>query len=620
MANQVIAAFATYLVAFLAISLGALIGARRPAVALAAGWGLAVMALVIFGTLTDYGLSSILVGLAGLSLCGLFRWRRLDWHAALPVLVLGLPYLAIAASLTPAGYDEYAHWLPNILYLERYDHFPSLAGSQSISIHPGYPYGSAIIGLAVSRLTGLLAETAVINWNALLNLALGGLACETILRRTAVTSRWRAAAIGLLATGILSPAFVASLYLSNYGDAITGQLAAIMAAAILFDGLAPSRWTDCLVIGLTASAVVSIRQDSFSIFGIVLIAWAILLIWRAQGRPSPVHLLRLGASLPAPLITWWLWNRYQLVQIPRGVAEILPWEAWHWPELPAMLRSILTVLAQKCGYTLVLACTLGFGLFHRKISPQTRESALFGALIGLGHIASMVGIYLAVETGGEPARVAPEFWRFTQHIAPAVILCALPLLPVEWITARRMRYVPVLALLIECAAFPWLRVDAPNPKHAAYADLRRIGQNLADWLPSDARLSMVETNAQAGMIPEIFFLRYRYLALRPQTAPGDIFLVADNPPKVVTIDATMPKAARFDGIPADVDFAWIADGGAASSRIMGMDLPSGQSYLLRRDGDRFLVQSKWPRRLADQPNGNKTSPLQPLLSLLGGRA
>ncbi|PKU25227.1 hypothetical protein [Telmatospirillum siberiense] len=599
MSEHLIVAAATYLVAILVMSLGALIGVRRPAMALVVGWGIATLTLVLLGTVGGMALSPVLAALAVLGLCGLFRWRRLEWRAAFPVLVLGLPYLAIAASITPAGYDEYSQWLPNILYLVRYDHFPSLGGDPSISIHPGYPHASAFVGLAVSRLTGILAETAVINWNALLNLAVGGLASEMILARSVTSNRWCSAAIGLLANGILSPAFVPAMYLSNYGDAITGQVAAIMVGEILLGGIAFARRSDGLAIGLAAASLVSIRQDSFSIFGIMLIAWLLLLFWRARGRPSPASLLGPLLSLPFPLITWWLWQHYQIEQIPEGVASVQPWAAWYWGDLPAILGSILAVLGHKCGYTLALAATIvGGGFFYRKLAPAVRESALFGAAMGLGHLVSMVGIYLAVDTGGEAARVAPEFWRFTQHVAPVVIFCALPLLPLRSVFKDRYAlYLPVAVILIECAAFPFLRVDAPRPKHTVYVDLRQMAQEMANSLPPHAHVAMVEMDTDAGTIQEIFPLHYRYLALRAETPADSIYMVAGTPPRSVTLAASPPKSKEFRAFPPEVDYAWVSDGGPEPSLIMGTDLAIGSSYLLRRDGDHFVIQSSWPRRI-----------------------
>ena len=145
--TQWITLLATSIVALACLSLGAMFGARRPGVALVAGWGLGCLVMTVCATLFGIAFTPILQVLAGLALCGGLRWRRLDWSMVGPVLLLGLPYLLIATSITPAGYDEYAHWLPNLSYIVRYDHFPSRNFPDLISIRPGYPHGTAFIGL-----------------------------------------------------------------------------------------------------------------------------------------------------------------------------------------------------------------------------------------------------------------------------------------------------------------------------------------------------------------------------------------------------------------------------------------------------------------------------------------
>ena len=95
--DHVSTALMTLVVGLLAILLGALVGVRRPSVALAAGWGIAVIVLTLGGTLTGIGLTRFLAGLGILAFCGIFRWHRLHWRYALPVLVLGIPYLLIAS-------------------------------------------------------------------------------------------------------------------------------------------------------------------------------------------------------------------------------------------------------------------------------------------------------------------------------------------------------------------------------------------------------------------------------------------------------------------------------------------------------------------------------------------
>ena len=594
--TNAVVALATYAVAMSALLLGTLAGARRPSVALVSGWGIAVSVLTLGGTLTDIGLTKLLAGLGLVSLCGLWRWKRLCWQATMPVLLLGIPLLLIASANTSAGYDEYAHWLPNILYLVRYDHFPQLAGPQSVSIRPGYPYGSAFIGLAASRLTGGLAETAVMNWNALLNVAVAALAGEGLMALSPGIARWRTAAVAVLFCGVLSPDFVPGLYLSNYGDAITGKVAAVIVGAILLDGIGGVRPSVGLLIGLAAAALVAIRQDSFSILAIVWISWALLVLWQRNGRPWAQDWFGLLASIPAPLAIWWSWHHYQVAQIPDGSASLLPWTAWRWDDLAAICRSILHTLMLKSGYTATIIAATGIGLFARHLPVRQREAGLFGSALGLGHIASMIGIYLAVVTGGASARSAPEFWRFIQHIAPAVVLCCLLALPLQRLLAMpRARYLPMLALAVQCGGYPFLRIDTPRPHHVAYLYLRQIAQDIAASLPQGAHLALIETETDPGTSQENVPRRSRLLALRPDISPADLFLVAGSPARQVVIAANLPQIEPLAGLPKDTDYIWIADGDRETSRLLGRDILHGESKLFRRSGSTWTALSSWPR-------------------------
>ena len=59
-------------------------------------------------------------------------------------------------------------------------------------------------------------------------------------------------------------------------------------------------------------------------------------------------------------------------------------------------------------------------------------------------------------------------------------------------------------------------------------------------MPPGAKLALIETGADPGTIQEIFPLRYRYLALRPDTKPGDLLLIAGTPPQTVTVARCLP--------------------------------------------------------------------------------
>lgn len=600
--NHFLVALLTGLVALLCTALGAAFGAKRPALALVCGWGCATITLTLFGTLTPIRLDWVMAALALISLIMSRHLLKLDWRYAWPVVALGLPYLFIASLIMPVGFDEYSHWLPNILYLDRYNHFPTLLGPESASIRPGYPYGLAFVALAVSRICGTVAETAVINWNALLNLALASMACELLVRFAKLPHRWRCAAIAVLGCGVLSPVFVSKLYLSNYGDAICGQIAGIIVAAILLNGVALRRWQEGIQLGLAAAALVAIRQDALSIVAIISVSWALIFVWQNYKNVSAHSIFVWVIAGAIPALEWALWQHYQSTQISQGAAGLLPWHNWRWHDLPAIFHSILVIFSHKIGYALVLLLTFGVGVFGWRLPPKIRTAALFGCLLGLGHIASMVCIYLVAITGGESVRKAPEFWRFSQHIAPAIIVCALPCLLLIKFPMRVQKtfgpLLPVFTILILCVAYPFLRVDHVAAGQPSYEWLRTVAHDVSASLPQNAQLTLMETNEPAGEIQEVFCLRYRYLALRPDATPSDITQIGGTPPQTVVIEHSLPVFESFTALPPQANYVLVTNGSALNSTLMGTTLPTGKAYLLHKNADSsFSIIRSWVRSL-----------------------
>lgn len=604
--GQLLAAAATLLVALASTSIGAALGARRPPVALVAGWGLACLWLVLGGT-AGLPLTPLLIALAAPAALGLPRLRRLDWEPAWRVLVLGGPFLLVAASITPACFDEYSHWLPNLAFLAREDHFPSQAAPALLSIRPGYPHGLALVGLAVSRLAGALAETGGIVWNATMLLAMATLGAE-LLVRAGLRRGWVAAAVALLACGMASPAFVARLVLSNYGDAAVGMVAAVMVAGVLLDLCGPApRWMDGLRLGLCGVALVSIRQDSVSIFALLWLGALGLAAWRRQGGPGP-DWRAVAAMLPLPLLVALAWARYQAAEIPGGAADVLPVAAWRWHALPDILAGIGRTVLDKGGYFGLLALLAAVALWPRPVAAPRRAAALFGALLGGGKIALMVVVYLTVHMGGADERNAPEFWRFTIQVAPAVVMAALAVAPwhrLPWPgRAGRLAWqaLPAVALLLPLIAMPTLRIDWPRPGRVDYPLLRAVAAELRAHVPQGARVALVDLDDDPQTLSRIFPIRYRLLAERPPEESALVSVVAGPERDVVTLAGALPALAPHDATldaarraALEVPFIWVADGGPAVSRLLQLDLPRGSSALLRRDGEDLTVLASWVR-------------------------
>lgn len=618
---------ATLAVAACCVGLGLLVGADRPALALSAGWGLGALLLTLGGTRTALPLTPMLalLGAAGLAGLGL-RARQVPaeaWRDTGRTLLLAAPLLLLAGSITPASFDDYSHWLPNLGHLVLHDHFPSRAQPNLVSVRPGYPYGMAFIGLAVSRLTGQLAEGAGVVWNMLLLVAVGRLAADLLARRLAPAQvspgqAWLATALGLLAATLASPSFVPRLFLSNYGDGPVGSVTGAMAAGLILlaagAGEGAVRPRALLALGFCGAALVLTRQDAAGTFAL-LVGGAALLALFAGRLELRLRLRHVVLLLPAPLSAWALWTLYQTAQLPGGSAHLLPMAQWHWSAMPACLLSVARVALQKPGhFGLLLAEAVAAPLIllrPARAGALARAALPLGAALGLGKIAEMLTIYLTADFDAVRVAEAHEFWRFTVHVGPAVLVAGMALLPLGWLDAARVRRLAAVAVAVLLAApiagAAWLRPDVPRAGHVPYLWLRAVGRDIAATLPPGARLALVDLDHHPGILPEIFPLRFRLKLGEPAdhgAVPPAIGIVAGTPPVHVRVagelpeqpDAGLPPQAREQALRRvlDVPYVWVWNGGPAASRLLGLDLPQGQSALLARDAAGLRVLRSWP--------------------------
>lgn len=615
---QVLAA--TLAVVACCVGLGLLAGADRPALALSAGWGLGGLLLTLAGTLAAAPVTPLLALLGGAGLAGLaLRARALPpqaWRDTLRTLALAAPLLLLAGAITPASFDDYSHWLPNLGHLVLHDRLPARAVPNLVSVRPGYPYGMAYVGLAVSRLTGQLAEGAGVVWNMLLLVAVGRLAADLLACRLAPGRPWLVTATGLLAATLASPSFVPRLFLSNYGDGPVGSvLGALVAGLVLLAAApAPVRARAMLPLGLCATALVGIRQDAAGSLALVLGGAALLALLRRR-LALGLRLRHVALLLPAPLAAWLAWTSYQAAEIPGGSARLLPLAQWHWASMPACLASVLHVALQKPGhFGLLLAEGIAAGLIlarPARAAPPARAALLLGAVVGFGKIAEMLAIYLTADFDAARVAEAHEFWRFTVHVGPAVLVAGMALLPRVPLPAERLRAVTAgliaVLLLAPVAGAAWLRPDVPRAGHVPYLWLRAVGHDIASRLPPGGRLVLVDLDHHELVLPEIFPLRYRLLLGEPAdhgTPPPRIDIVAGTPAVHVRVagalpeepDSALPPPARERALAQALaaPYVWLWNGGPAASALLGSAVPRGRSALFARDATGLHRLRDWP--------------------------
>lgn len=639
--SQLFVLLATLLVAAMCIGLGQFVGARRPAIALVAGWGLACVGLVVAGGITGAALNVTmvalgLVGLAGLAVIAQGSFEEGSWLSTFRVLILAVPFLLVAAATGPSSPDDFAYALPNVDYLYRHDHFPNLKLPSLGSERPGVPYALAYVGYAVSLMLGRLAENAGIVWNALLLVAVGALCADILASQVRMrhqedltgtelspTEEWGVAGIGLLAATMFNPSFSPRLFFSNGTDGPVGAVTGVVVAAMVMWLAAETRKSRderlllVAAVGFCCAALAQLRQDGLTLFALVFVAAvAATPLERQVGRRVNPSMLLL--MLPPALLVALVWREFQVVQIPDEALAVLPPGAWHWGALPSTLLSMLLIALGKVGYTAVLVLVVGFALAIAE-APQMftafqRSSVVMGAVLGVGKVATLVVLYLVADYSAAEAAEAKDFWRFMVQIGPALVVAAVPLIPQRlWSeqAAGRLLCVlaPVLALVLPIVSVRYLRVDQPHASHAPY--LRAVARDIAATIGTEPRITLVDPDDAAGDLNSLAVVRYQLqdgAGRRPRLQDGpptpEVSFIAGAAPTHFYADSGMPRDAARGYPPSwrETDlaaqlaapFVWFRDGGKVASQLAGVPLDTGSSYLVSHAGGKTEVVRTWP--------------------------
>ena len=584
-------------VALLTIGLGLLLGARRLETGFMAGWGAAALVMVTVGTRTTLPLSGVLPALGAAGVAGWFRLPALlrrrpgnedPWPLA-RVMLLGSPFLLLVLGLRETAWDSFAQWVPNLLYLCRHAHFPTRLVPDALSPRAGYPYALTLPGYALY----LLGYRDVINvapvWNLIATLTAGSGLARLLVRVSPPgdRSRWSAAAIGALASGIAGPAFIPKIVLSNLADGPTAAAFGLL-VLVVFDLFEPDRRDQrvraLIEFAMIGALLVFLRQANAALMVILAfgIAVAIVTAWRTGERPPAVGLIL--ALLPAALV-WYLWSSYVAAQLPGGRFVLLPPGAWHWPQFPDTAWHMLVVLSHKIGFTavaLALAARCSFVLV-RPTAARAPERALVivASALLFGNMAFLLFAYLAADFTLPEVAAAASAWRYlSQAGLAATIALIIAVLPRRWLSWGMSEWrVPALtaaALLAPVFAFPTYRTDLRNP----VPRLRMIADRLHQALPPGVPVALVDP-AGDGFAPMVvsFELRAILRDRRPTVTIAAVF-------------GLRPQGLRtaLVGAPRDV---WLAQGAPGLAGVFGVPTSAGCSYLLQGRPGTYRILRAW---------------------------
>lgn len=417
--------------------------------------GIAVLVLVRFGLALSHAMAPLLILGLAVWLLGLRGHLRPSF--GLRVALLHLPLVALAAAIPLVAWDDFSHWLPNALFMLRWDAFPGPGLPAPESYHDTYPPGTALTTIGVAligrSLLGLdaLPETAASVMTVLLfgTLAagLGGAIREKGL------PPWLGAGLALLVVVWINPGFIPSIVFTNYGDAPTAALLGIALLLMLRARETGDPWT-VLQAGLVLAAVANVKQTGIAIAAIGTGAAALLIL--ADRRPgAPRRLTVLAAAfLPAALV-WLLWRRH--AGAATGSFALKPFAEWAWALAPRTLASMGKVAVSKAAFTSVLlgAAVAGVAVLRRGPRSRAGAAALVLAASALGWAGALFMLYMAATFHPFEVAAAASFWRYMSHLSGCVgVVLALALLEWRWLAAR-------LAALRERARTAWWRRAGP---------------------------------------------------------------------------------------------------------------------------------------------------------------
>jgi hypothetical protein len=594
---------ATLAVALSFIGLGTLL--CRPVATLEtrllSGWGFAVAAVTVVGTLTALRLGWVLFPLLGLGgvgfAVGVRRSLQTGAADAVRLILVALPLLLVVSAASASQWDEFAHWLLNQRYLVDIGTFPRRDLPESASGFAAYPYGLALIGFAVSRLTGSFVENAGALFNTLLIPFLGAAALRAFRSGASEAERdrpitWSGAAAALAVATLLNPVFVPKLAFTTYADWTTTVVlgaAALMAWRIveqLAEGERVQAIGDALPLGFVLALAIGLKQPNV-IPGLLLL----LGMGLAVALGPRVHMrdwmhLALRVALPG-LIVYFAWRHHVAQNIPGREFGFMPIADWLWDDLGAVLGRMLLIASKKGGYFGLMLLAAGTAVYaivsHRAgtaLSPAGRLSVIV-AVVFLGYNAFLYVAYIGAFGRGEGLSAA-SYWRYNTQLGGIALVFGAAMAGRLWPKLRPRLAAPAwirpavvaIALIVPVAAAPKIRFDL-NP---VTRYVRSVGVEMNGLMPLGARLVVIDPtdNGKRALL-----LRYE-LAGRGRV---DRWSGADvNDPAVVRRTlASLPSSYLWVHVPTPL-----------LSDALAVDLAPLSSHLVEPTSTGWRIVRSWP--------------------------
>lgn len=469
-----------------------LVGTQLPdLITFGAGWGAAVLAMTVLGTMGDGSLvllPYLIWGLAALALGLEIRARRVP--AGWMSLVLVLPLALLISGRIASEWDEFSHWLHAFRYLDAFATLPGKGRPAIESCCAAYPYGWPLLGWLSSRLIGF--SEAVPGLLNLFQLALCG---ELLARILAEDDKpgWGHHAWGALLVTALGTTFVPKLVFTAYADVPTSAM--VLAGLWLGWRLAEQPgWRLALALGLCCAALVT-QKPSNLVLVVLVLGSTFVLMFRSWRLPAADTLLKLAAAMLPGLAAWWLWRHFVAANLAGEEMALRPLSQWHFDILGVVALGMADVASNKGGYfgTMLTACAVAiFGLMR----PLGESGRLVRAvaLVFAGYNAFLLLAYIAIFIKGEGERVA-SYWRYNTHLGllTALLIAVFAVWASRrWPQPRLRRPATILAVMLivvaPLAGIRHIRFDLEPAKVFLRATLQQVnGMNLDEVALIDAK-------------------------------------------------------------------------------------------------------------------------------------
>lgn len=620
--QQVAGMLAVGVVALVLVVLGAMVfGPRRVTVAdLFVGWGLAVVVFVGGGALGGVPLGMLGIVVAGFAFAGV-GWRAgaqgglADCLSSITaqgrILAIGTPLLVLAAAMSISQWDEFTQWVPNALYLLRFDSVPRADLPISPSVFPAYPYGMPMLVYAASRLAGGLVEPAGGLFNVLLLLALAPAYLWTVrlgLGATAVWARgWRAAALGVLGVTVLSGTFVQKLVFTHYADVSTAVVFAMAGFLLwrLLNRLAGDEDGEVGKIAWQAGFVFAVfvfLKQTNPVLMALLFAGAGVVVLRDPSMRAAVFLRQLPALLLPSVIVYLGWRYHVAHNIQAGEFSILPRDRWLLDHIFTIFAKMAEIASKK-GYYFAVMLALSVAGAWNLFRFRGRFSRL-SILIGTTFVGYTLFLWLmyVIAFGEYEGMRAASFWRYNTQLGLLSALGAAYGVALLWRrhvagrswAGRAGRSLGVLALVLAVGAplgaADKIRFDVrPQKQH-----MRTVAAEAGATLPPGSRIVVVDPH---GIGIAAMIVRFEVTS---GTGAGRNIVVQGNL-------SMFHKEQSPAGIRAFVDRDTVThlivhESLPAVAEALGVTLPEDAVTLLERAADGWRVAKAWPYPGFTNPN------------------